>query len=104
MVFALKDMSFLRDDTKRRLEIKTAKEELDNLNEDMQKLEGRKQIVWEDYTFVVKYEAISGNTHTKAVENARQELAQVIEQLSQVDGSIDIYKEKRQRMPINLRI
>ena len=71
MVFALKDMSFLRDDTKRRLEIKTAQEELDNLNEDMQKLEGRKQIVWEDYTFVVKYEAISGNTHTKAVENAR---------------------------------
>ena len=95
MVFALKDMSFLRDDTKRRLEIKTAKEELDNLNEDMQKLEGRKQIVWEDYTFVVKYEAISGNTHTKAVENARQELDQVIEQLSHVDGSIDIYKEKK---------
>ena len=95
MVFALKDMSFLRDDTKRRLEIKTAQEELDNLNEDMQKLEGRKQIVWEDYTFVVKYEAISGNTHTKAVENARQELDQVIEQLSQVDGSIDIYKEKK---------
>lgn len=95
MVFALKDMSFLRDDTKRRLEIKTAKEELDNLNEDMQKLEGRKQIVWEDYTFVVKYEAISGNTHTKAVENARQELDQVIEQLSQVDGSIDIYKGKK---------
>ena len=61
----------------------------------MQKLEGRKQIVWEDYTFVVKYEAISGNTHTKAVENARQELDQVIEQLSQVDGSIDIYKEKK---------
>ena len=95
MVFALKDMSFLRDDTKRRLEIKTAQEELDNLNEDMHKLEGRKQIVWEDYTFVVKYEAISGNTHTKAVENARQELDQVIEQLSQVDGSIDIYKEKK---------
>ena len=95
MVFALKDMSFLRDDTKRRLEIKTAQEELDNLNEDMQKLNGRKQIVWEDYTFVVKYEAISGNTHTKAVENARQELDQVIEQLSQVDGSIDIYKEKK---------
>ena len=95
MVFALKDMSFLRDDTKRRLEIKTAQEELENLNEDMQKLEGRKQIVWEDYTFVVKYEAISGNTHTKAVENARQELDQVIEQLSQVDGSIDIYKEKK---------
>lgn len=95
MVFALKDMSFLRDDTKRRLEIKTAQEELDNLNEDMQKLEGRKQIVWEDYTFVVKYEAISGNIHTKAVENARQELDQVIEQLSQVDGSIDIYKEKK---------
>ena len=95
MVFALKDMSFLRDDTKRRFEIKTAQEELDNLNEDMQKLEGRKQIVWEDYTFVVKYEAISGNTHTKAVENARQELDQVIEQLSQVDGSIDIYKEKK---------
>lgn len=95
MVFALKDMSFLRDDTKRRLEIKTAQEELDNLNEDMQKLNGRKQIVWEDYTFVVKYEAISGNTHTKAVENARQELDQVIEQLSHVDGSIDIYKEKK---------
>ena len=95
MVFALKDMSFLRDDTKRRLEIKTAKEELENLNEDMQKLNGRKQIVWEDYTFVVKYEAIPGNTHTKAVENARQELDQVIEQLSQVDGSIDIYKEKK---------
>lgn len=95
MVFALKDMSFLRDDMKRRLEIKTAQEELDNLNEDMQKLNGRKQIVWEDYTFVVKYEAISGNTHTKAVENARQELDQVIEQLSHVDGSIDIYKEKK---------
>ena len=95
MVFALKDMSFLRDDTKRRLEIKTAQEELDNLNEDMHKLNGRKQIVWEDYTFVVKYEAISGNTHTKAVENERQELDQVIEQLSQVDGSIDIYKEKK---------
>ncbi len=96
IVFAFKGMDFLRDDAKRNVEIMTASEELDNINVSMQKLSERKQIVWEDYTFVVKYEAIAGNAHIKAVENAKDEFANVEEQLSKIVGGTDAYKEKKQ--------
>lgn len=53
IVFALKDMSFLRDDTRREAEIRNAKEELENLNAGFLKMKDRKDMVWEDYTFVL---------------------------------------------------
>lgn len=57
VVFALKNMNFLTDAAKKEAELKRAEDELDNISADMHKLDGRKQMIWEDYTFAVKYES-----------------------------------------------
>ncbi len=63
VTFAHKDMSFLRDESKREAEISLLNEELETLNAKASKLEDRKQVVWEDYMFINAQIALSaGNS------------------------------------------
>lgn len=52
VAFAMKDMAFLRDDSRLEAELAVAGEELENLRLKMEKQQDRKQVVWEDYMFV----------------------------------------------------
>ncbi len=52
VAFAMKDMAFLRDDSRLETELEVAGEELENLRLKKEKQEDRKQVVWEDYMFV----------------------------------------------------
>ncbi len=52
VAFAMKDMNFLRDDASLMVEIETAEEELAELNAQLDKLNDRRAIVWDDYSYV----------------------------------------------------
>lgn len=58
VAFAMKDMAFLRDESRLEAELAVASEELENLKFKMEKQEDRKQVVWEDYIFVTGQSAI----------------------------------------------
>lgn len=62
VLFALKDMSFLRDDTRLETEIRLAQEELDGVTHKKDKLYDRKSMVWADYTFVLECSAVYKDT------------------------------------------
>lgn len=61
IVFAMKDMSFLRDDGRLETEIKMAREELETLNTQAGRLKDRMELVWEDYIYVLEYMAVYMN-------------------------------------------
>lgn len=52
VAFAMKDMNFLRDDASLEVEIETAREELEELNQQADRLRDRRRVVWEDYSYV----------------------------------------------------
>lgn len=53
VAFAMKDMHFLRDDASLNVEIETAEQEAEELDEKLARIKDRRQIVWEDYTYVL---------------------------------------------------
>lgn len=57
VAFAMKDMSFLRDDARLSTEIAAASEELEHLETQLLKQKDRKNMVFEDYLFVAAQEA-----------------------------------------------
>lgn len=59
IVFALKDMSFLRDDARLETQIKLAQEELESHKAQAGKLSDRMELVWDDYTFALVYNAMA---------------------------------------------
>ena len=59
IVFALKDMSFLRDEAKLETQIKLAQEELESHKAQAGKLADRMELVWNDYTFALVYNVVS---------------------------------------------
>lgn len=65
IVFAMKDMSFLRDEVRCEAEIRAAKEELENLTSKLSKYNDRRKLVWDDYTFVITYQADMGSESTE---------------------------------------
>lgn len=77
IVFAMKDMSFLRDEVRCEAEIRTAKEELETLTLKLSKYNDRRKLVWDDYTFVLTYQTEMGN------ENADNSIRELSEQIVQ---------------------
>ncbi|MDO5401891.1 MAG: hypothetical protein Q4F11_00485 [Eubacteriales bacterium] len=75
IVFAMKDMSFLRDDARCEAEIRAAMEEVKNLEAGINKNADRQQMVWEDYTFVLVQ---SANSADDTLEQSIKELTDKI--------------------------
>mgnify|MGYP004622170319 CR=1 FL=1 len=81
IVFALKDMSFLRDDAKLETDIKLAQEELDNYKSQEKKLSDRMELVWDDYTFALTYKTSAGKAGVSgSIEDIRARIAECSEQ------------------------
>lgn len=53
VIFAVNDISYLTDDKRRDVKVRILREELDNLNDTITKLNSRKQTVLEDYVLSV---------------------------------------------------
>lgn len=95
VVFALKNMNFLTDAAKKEAELKRVEDELDNISADMHKLDGRKQMIWEDYTFAVKYESALESVPEADIKEAEQELSDITEKLNKCHSEHEEYKNKK---------
>ena len=93
IVFALKDMSFLRDEAKLETQIKLAQEELESHKEQAGKLSDRMELVWNDYTFALVYNAASGKVDASEAEAIRLKIA---------DSEAAIIEAEKKRSALNV--
>ena len=93
IVFALKDMSFLRDEAKLETQIKLAQEELDSHKAQAGKLADRMGLVWNDYTFALVYNAVSGKVDASEAEAIRLKIA---------DSEAAIIEAEKKRSALNV--
>lgn len=93
IVFALKDMSFLRDEVKLETQIKLAQEELDSHKAQAGKLADRMGLVWNDYTFALVYNAASGKVDASEAEAIRLKIA---------DSEAAIIEAEKKRSALNV--
>lgn len=93
VVFAMKNMDFLRDDARCEAEIRSAYEELKGLEDKLIKLNDRCDVVWEDYTFVIGYIASKNVRCGDSPEMIEEELeaAKVIQ--SEYENNLNRLKE-----------
>ena len=93
IVFALKDMSFLRDEAKLETQIKLAQEELESHKAQAGKLSDRMGLVWNDYTFALVYNATSGKVDASEAEAIRLKIA---------DSEAAIIEAEKKRSALNV--
>ncbi len=97
IVFALKDMSFLRDDARLEAELRLAKDELESINIKLDKLRDRKQLVWDDYIFTIKYISAHNESDTqKSIGILKQEK-------ENEQSKLQICKDKIARLQLLIR-
>lgn len=71
ITFARKDLAFLRDESRLEAELSALDEELEGLYQKIKKQEDRAQVIWEDYLFVARREALlQQNTDARRKEAA----------------------------------
>lgn len=92
IVFALKDMSFLRDDARLETQIKLAQEELESHKAQAGKLSDRMELVWDDYTFALVYNAKSDKSGASEAEAVRLKIA---------DSETGIIEAEKKRSALN---
>ena len=61
----------------------------------MHKLDGRKQMIWEDYTFAVMYESALESVPEADIKEAEQELSDITEKLNKCHSEHEEYKNKK---------
>lgn len=97
IVFALKDMNFLRDPADIDRELKLANEEFEEIRHKLDILKDRKELVWSDYTFSYGYKLVNENLNSKKtileikeeIEANNKELASLTESLKDYDLRIE---------------
>lgn len=92
IVFALKDMSFLRDDARLETQIKLAQEELESHKAQAGKLSDRMELVWDDYTFALVYNAMADKSGASEAETVRLKIA---------DSEAGIIEAEKKRSALN---
>ena len=92
IVFALKDMSFLRDDARLETQIKLAQEELESHKAQAGKLSDRMKLVWDDYTFALVYNAKADKSGASEAEAVRLKIA---------DSETGIIEAEKKRSALN---
>lgn len=92
--FAAKDLEFLNDDAKVEAELKTVREEIENLENKISKLSDRMELIWEDYGFVLCYADKSG--HLRDTQGSRLEKAKA--QIGKLNDEKSVLTENRQKL------
>ena len=102
IVFALKDMSFLRDEAKLETQIKLAQEELESHKAQAGKLADRMELVWNDYTFALVYNAESGNVDASEAEAIRLKIADSEAAIIEAEKKRSVLNEVKEQLSRNL--
>lgn len=102
IVFALKDMSFLRDEAKLETQIKLAQEELESHKAQAGKLSDRMGLVWNDYTFALVYNATSGKVDASEAEAIRLKIADSEAAIIETEKKRSVLNEVKEQLSSNL--
>lgn len=102
IVFALKDMSFLRDEAKLETQIKLAQEELESHKAQAGKLADRIELVWNDYTFALVYNAASGKVDASEAEAIRLKIADSEAAIIEAEKKRSVLNEVKEQLSRNL--
>ena len=102
IVFALKDMSFLRDEAKLETQIKLAQEELESHKAQAGKLADRMELVWNDYTFALVYNAASGKVDATETEAIRLKIADSEAAIIEAEKKRSVLNEVKEQLSRNL--
>ena len=102
IVFALKDMSFLRDEAKLQTQIKLAQEELESHKAQAGKLADRMELVWNDYTFALVYNAASGKADVSEAEAIRLKIADSEAAIIEAEKKRSVLNEVKEQLSRNL--
>lgn len=102
IVFALKDMSFLRDEAKLETQIKLAQEELESHKAQAGKLADRMELVWNDYTFALVYNAVSGKVDVSEAEAIRLKIADSEAAIIEAEKKRSVLNEVKEQLSRNL--
>ena len=102
IVFALKDMSFLSDEAKLETQIKLAQEELDSHKAQAGKLADRMELVWNDYTFALVYNAASGKVDASEAEAIRLKIADSEAAIIEAEKKRSVLNEVKEQLSRNL--
>lgn len=102
IVFALKDMSFLRDEAKLQTQIKLAQEELESHKAQAGKLADRMELVWNDYTFALVYNAVSGKADVSEAEAIRLKIADSEAAIIEAEKKRSVLNEVKEQLSRNL--
>lgn len=102
IVFALKDMSFLRDEAKLETQIKLAQEELESHKAQAGKLADRMELVWNDYTFALVYNAASGKVDASEAEAIRLKIAGSEAAIIETEKKRSVLNEVKEQLSSNL--
>lgn len=102
IVFALKDMSFLRDEAKLETQIKLAQEELESHKVQAGKLADRMELVWNDYTFALVYNAASGKVDASEAEAIRLKIADSEAAIIEAEKKRSVLNEVKEQLSRNL--
>lgn len=101
IVFALKDMSFLRDEAKLETQIKLAQEELESHKAQAGKLADRMELVWNDYTFALVYNAASGKVDASEAEAIRLKIADSEAAIIEAEKKRSVLNEVKEQLSRN---
>ena len=102
IVFVLKDMSFLRDEAKLETQIKLAQEELESHKAQAGKLADRMELVWNDYTFALVYNAASGKVDASEAEAIRLKIADSEAAIIEAEKKRSVLNEVKEQLSRNL--
>ena len=102
IVFALKDMSFLRDEARLETQIKLAQEELESHKAQAGKLADRMELVWNDYTFALVYNAASGKVDASEAEAIRLKIADSEAAIIEAEKKRSVLNEVKEQLSRNL--
>ena len=102
IVFALKDMSFLRDEAKLETQIKLAQEELESHKAQAGKLADRMELVWNDYTFALVYNAASGKVDVSEAEAIRLKIADSEAAIIEAEKKRSVLNEVKEQLSRNI--
>ncbi len=69
IVFAGKDLSFLYDENRCEAQIKTALEELEDIDLKIRKIKENKKVLWDDYTFASKQMVVSDIVESESADD-----------------------------------
>lgn len=95
-------MSFLRDEAKLETQIKLAQEELESHKAQAGKLADRMELVWNDYTFALVYNAASGKVDASEAEAIRLKIADSEAAIIEAEKKRSVLNEVKEQLSRNL--